>query len=55
VIAGGPFSPEGGIVSVPTGPGLGVELDAAALRRCVERHAREGAYDFYAAGALPRY
>ncbi|HYI74347.1 MAG TPA: mandelate racemase/muconate lactonizing enzyme family protein [Gaiellaceae bacterium] len=55
VIAGGPFSPEGGIVRVPTGPGLGVELDAAALRRCVERHAREGAYDFYAAGALPRY
>ena len=55
VIAAGPFSPERGLVSVPSGPGLGVELDEAALTRCVERHAREGAYDFYAAGPLPRY
>ena len=48
VIVGGPFSPERGVVEVPTRPGLGVELDEAALARCVERHAREGAYDFYA-------
>jgi glucarate dehydratase len=55
VIAGGPFSPEGGLVDVPTGPGLGVELDDAALERCVERYAREGAYDYYTGGPVPRY
>ncbi|HEU0247270.1 MAG TPA: mandelate racemase/muconate lactonizing enzyme family protein [Gaiellaceae bacterium] len=55
VIVGGPFSPERGFIHVPTGHGLGVELDEAALQRCVERFAREGAYDFYAGGALPRY
>lgn len=55
VIAGGPFAPEAGVVAVPAGPGLGVELDEAALARCVERHARQGAYDFYTGGPLPRY
>ena len=55
VIAGGPFTPERGVVAVPTGPGLGVELDEKALARCVERFAREGAYDFYSGPALPRY
>ena len=55
VIAGGPFSPESGLVEVPASPGLGVELDEEALARCVDRHAREGAYDFYAGPRLPRY
>lgn len=55
VIAGGPFSPERGVVAVPTSHGLGVELDEEALARCVERHAREGAYDFYGGPPLPRY
>jgi glucarate dehydratase len=55
VVAGGPFSPEGGVVPVPTGPGLGVELDEKALARCVERFAREGPYDFYSGPPLPRY
>jgi glucarate dehydratase len=55
VIVGGPFSPEAGVVDVPTGPGLGVELDELALRRCRERYAREGAYDFYTGGPVPRY
>ena len=55
VIAGGPFSPGAGVVDVPSGPGLGVELDEAALARCVDRYARDGAYDFYAAGPVPRY
>jgi glucarate dehydratase len=55
VIAGGPFKPERGVVAVPTGPGLGVELDEKALARCVDRFAREGAYDFYGGPALPRY
>jgi glucarate dehydratase len=47
VIAGGPFSPEGGVLPVPDGPGLGVELDERALARAVERYARDGAYDHY--------
>jgi glucarate dehydratase len=55
VIVGGPFSPENGVVEVPTGPGLGVELDENALGRCVERYAREGAYDYYGGPPLPRY
>jgi len=55
VIEGGPFSPEAGLVDVPTGPGLGVELDEAALRRCVARYAQEGAYHFYTGGPVPRY
>jgi glucarate dehydratase len=55
VIVGGPFSPEAGVVRVPVGPGLGVELDEAALARCVERYSREGAYDFYTGGPVPRY
>jgi glucarate dehydratase len=55
VIVGGPFSPQAGLVDVPTGPGLGVELDEAALQRCVERYARDGAYDFYTGGPVPRY
>jgi glucarate dehydratase len=55
VIAGGPFSPESGLVEVPTAPGLGVDLDEQALERCVERFAREGEYAFYTGGPLPRY
>jgi glucarate dehydratase len=55
VIVGGPFSPERGVVPVPIGPGLGVELDEAALARGVERYSRDGPYDFYAGPALPRY
>lgn len=55
VIAGGPFTPERGLVPVPTGPGLGVELDEQAVARGVERFAREGEYDLYQGPALPRY
>lgn len=55
VIAGGPFAPERGLVAVPTGPGLGVELDEQAVARGVERFAREGEYDLYQGPALPRY
>jgi glucarate dehydratase len=55
VIASGPFSPEAGLLDVPTGPGLGVELDEGALRRCAQRYARDGAYEFYTGGPLPRF
>lgn len=55
MIASGPFSPERGVIDVPTGPGLGVELDEKALARCVERFARDGEYEFYTGGPLPRF
>jgi glucarate dehydratase len=55
VIAGGPFSPEAGVIDVPTEPGLGVDLDERALRRGAERYARDGEYEFYTAGPLPRF
>jgi glucarate dehydratase len=55
VILGGPFSPERGVLRVPTGPGLGVELDEEALARGVELFASEGPYDFYAGPPLPRF
>jgi glucarate dehydratase len=54
VVVGGPFSPEAGVVEVPTGLGLGVALDEDGLRRGVERYARDGAYEFYTA-SLPRF
>jgi glucarate dehydratase len=55
VVTRGPFAPEGGSVAVPTGPGLGVELDERAVARGVERFAREGEYDLYEGPALPRH
>ncbi len=50
VIDGGPFVPDKGIVSVPTGPGLGVTLDAKALKRCHDRFLSEGAFPAGQAG-----
>ena len=55
VISGGPFSPERGVIEVPAGPGLGVELDEKAVARCAERFARDGEYEIYTAGPMPRY
>lgn len=42
VIEGGPMQPENGVIKVPDGPGLGVELDPAALARCKERFENDG-------------
>ncbi|HYM71006.1 MAG TPA: enolase C-terminal domain-like protein [bacterium] len=44
VIAGGPLPIAGGTIAVPTGPGLGVELDPEALERGAARYARDGQY-----------
>ena len=44
VIEGGPLSPRGGALPVPTGPGLGVALDPEALRRCHERFLEQGSF-----------
>jgi glucarate dehydratase len=48
-------APEGGVLRVPDGPGLGVTLDERALARCVERFAREGPYELYTGPPLPRW
>jgi glucarate dehydratase len=44
VIEGGPFVMKNGVVKVPDGPGLGVTLDLAALKRCHERFLAEGVF-----------
>jgi glucarate dehydratase len=44
VIEGGPFTLQGGMVTVPDGPGLGVVLDAKAFKRCHERYLTEGSF-----------
>jgi glucarate dehydratase len=48
VLSEGVFVPRSGQLGVPAGPGLGVTLDAAALRRCHERFMAEGPYNPYA-------
>mgnify|MGYP006276306059 CR=1 FL=1 len=44
VIAGGPLVPRHGVVPVPTGPGIGVDVDPDALARCHRRFLAEGAF-----------
>lgn len=44
VIEGGPFANENGATRVPSGPGPGVTLDAAALARCHARYLAEGSF-----------
>jgi glucarate dehydratase len=55
VITGGTPIPKGGYVALPSGPGLGVELDETSLARCTQRFADEGEYVIYDAPPLPRY
>ncbi|MGH6803076.1 MAG: mandelate racemase/muconate lactonizing enzyme family protein [Methyloceanibacter sp.] len=50
VIEGGPLSPKKGVLKVPAGPGLGVNLDRKALQRCHERFRNEGAFPAGSAG-----
>lgn len=53
VIEGGPLVPRNGRLPVPMGPGLGVTLDAKALKRCHERYLSEG--QFPAGSATEHY
>jgi L-alanine-DL-glutamate epimerase-like enolase superfamily enzyme len=47
VVAGNPLEPREGTLAVPTGPGLGVELDEDRVARYAELYRREGAsYSF---------
>jgi glucarate dehydratase len=48
VLAEGIFVPRDGELAVPDGPGLGINLDAAALARCHQRYLDEGPYNPYA-------
>ena len=50
VIAEGAFCPRSGYLPVPEGPGLGVNLDPKALRRCHERYLTEGSFPSGGAG-----
>jgi glucarate dehydratase len=47
VTVGGPPQPRNGVLPVPDEPGLGVELDREALKRCSERYASEGEYNIF--------
>lgn len=48
VVAGDPLRPRTGTLAVPTGPGLGVELDSERVARYAELYEREGAsYSFH--------
>ncbi|HLW48239.1 MAG TPA: enolase C-terminal domain-like protein [bacterium] len=44
VVAGGPPRIAAGKIAVPTGPGLGIELDPEAVERGVTRYRRDGPY-----------
>jgi glucarate dehydratase len=46
IIAGGKLRYENGEIAVPTGPGLGVELDRDKLNQYSERFKREGGYQY---------
>jgi glucarate dehydratase len=55
VIVGGTAIPKKGFVTLPSGPGLGVDLDERSLARCTQRFADEGEYVIYDAPPLPRF
>jgi glucarate dehydratase len=42
VIEQGHYSPRGGVLAIPDGPGLGVSIDRVALARLHERFRTEG-------------
>ncbi len=44
VLRGGPLVPRSGAVPVPTGPGLGIEVDPDAVERCHRRYLDEGPF-----------
>ncbi len=46
IIAGGPFAYQEGAIPVPTGPGLGVELDVDKLAEYAELFVALGGYDY---------
>ena len=47
VIEQGPFRPRNNVLSVPEGPGLGVDLSPSGLKRCHQRFCDQGPYDQY--------
>jgi glucarate dehydratase len=55
VVAGTPFTFRGGALSVPAGPGLGVELDRDALARLHEQYLASGLRDRDDTGYMQRF
>lgn len=55
VVQGGPFKPKNNVVPVPTGPGLGVELDREALKRWHQHYLEYGPMDHYYNPHKPGY
>ncbi len=53
VIEQGPYSPRGGVLSIPDGAGLGVTIDRAALARMHERYRNDGAMGSTASDVRP--
>lgn len=53
VIVGGPFRQTNNVIRVPDGPGLGVELDRAALARWHRHFVDNGPLDHFCDPALP--
>jgi len=47
VIKGGPFNPKNNVVQVPEGPGLGIELDPAALKYWHQHYVDHGPMNIY--------
>ena len=44
IITGGGFEVKNGSIAVPTGPGLGVELDPDRVARAIELFKKEGEF-----------
>jgi len=55
VIQGGPFKPKNNVVSVPEGPGLGVELDRDALKHWHQHYVDNGPMDHFYDPNKPGY
>jgi glucarate dehydratase len=51
----GHFSPRGGVLPVPTSPGLGVTLDRSAMTRLADLHQRQGAMTSAESGYRSEY
>lgn len=47
VVVGGPVAPQNGFIEASRTPGLGIELDREALRRCHQSVGENGAFDQY--------
>lgn len=54
IVEGGPFRPHGGVVAVPEGPGLGVELSRRALARLHDAYRVQGPFPGHSLGHVTK-